>query len=62
MKAYCCKERDGDGYAVIVYGKTRGQAKREGASELDEVKEFPKEVLEVLEVLKESEERKQILN
>lgn len=27
-----------------------------------EVKEFPKEVLEVLEVLKESEERKQILN
>mgnify|MGYP007008840237 CR=1 FL=1 len=35
MKAYCCKERDGDGYAVIVYGKTRGQAKREGASELD---------------------------
>lgn len=34
MKAYCCKERDGDGYAVIVYGKTRGQAKREGASEL----------------------------
>ena len=34
MKAYCCKERDGDEYAVIVYGKTRGQAKREGASEL----------------------------
>lgn len=36
MKAYCCKERDGDEYAVIVYGKTRGQAKREGASEADE--------------------------
>lgn len=33
-------------------------AKEEGI----EVKEFPKEVLEVLEVLKESEERKQILN
>ena len=33
-------------------------AKEEGI----EVKEFPKEVLEVLEVLKESEEREQILN
>ena len=30
MKAYCCKERDGDEYAVIVYGKQEGKQNEKG--------------------------------